>query len=249
MQNVASLFSRNEQNEKFLEMAKHFAKERNISQHTCYTTVKSHEDSSMALFPLRLSVHSTTLCLLYGPLPLYGPLSLYCRLSNLGPSVPSATPTAVCLLHGPLSPLRPSVPSKAIGPNRHSPLSHSGPIPHYGLYPPPPNGPLSPLRPSVTSTALCHIYGSLSPLRPLSPSWPLSLLRQSVPSAVLYPLHCPLSLLWPSVPLTSLCPHYGPLSLYGPLPPLRPSTSSTVLCLLYSPLSSTRNVFSYCFEE
>jgi hypothetical protein len=46
----------------------------------------------------------------------------------------------LCFLYSPLSPLSPSVLSKALCP----------------LY-----GPLSPLRPSVSSTALCPLYGPL----------------------------------------------------------------------------------------
>jgi hypothetical protein len=72
--------------------------------------------------------------------PLWGPLS------SLRPSVPSL---ALCTLYGPLFPLRPSVPSTAL----------------CSLY-----GPLSPLWPSVPSTVLSPLYGPLSPLRSSVPS-------------------------------------------------------------------------------
>jgi hypothetical protein len=66
---------------------------------------------------------------------------------------------ALCPLYGPLSPLRPSVPSTTLCPL----YSH-----------------LFPLRPSVPSTALCPLYGPLSPSTALCPLYgPLSPLKNS----------------------------------------------------------------------
>ncbi len=75
----------------------------------------------------------------------------------------------LCTLYGPMSPLRPSVPSMAHVPS--TTLSHlCGPLSPQGS-----SAPLQPfgsLQPSVLSTALCllyssfPLYGPLSPLRP-----------------------------------------------------------------------------------
>ncbi len=118
--------------------------------------------------------------------------------------------TALCPLYGP-TPLQPSVPLHDI---------------------------LYSLRPYVPSTALCHLYGHLSPLRPSPPSTalcslygPVSSLWPSVSSTATCPLYHPLSPLQPTVPSIALCP------LEGPLSSLRPSVSSTALCPLYGPLS------------
>ncbi len=77
--------------------------------------------------------------------------------------------TSLCLLYGPLSPLRPSLP--LCGPllPTSRPLLPVRPfVPSAALCPL--YGPLSPLRPSVSSTALCPLYDPLSPLRPSIPS-------------------------------------------------------------------------------
>jgi hypothetical protein len=125
------------------------------------------------------------------------------RLSHL---LPTPLSSALCPLYGPLSPVRPSVPSTTLY------LSTT----LCTLY-----CPMSPLRPSALSTTLCPLYGPLSPLRFLSPLQPLSSLQ-------------------PSAPSTSLSFLNSPLLLYGTICPLQPLVSSTVLSPLHSPLSSLR---------
>jgi hypothetical protein len=109
-----------------------------------------------------------------------------------------------------------------------------GPLPLYSSLPLPP-------WISTSFTALCPLYG------PLSPQRPSVLSTVHVPSTTLCP---PIR---PSFPSTALCPLYSPLLLYSPLSPprpsvpsirpsvpLRPSVPSTALYLLYGSLPTPR---------
>ncbi len=102
--------------------------------------------------PLHPNVRSTALC------PLYGPLS---------PLLPYVLSKTLCLFHGPMSPLRLYATSTALSP-LFDPVSGLRP------YVPPPLPPLLRLIPStalsvpstasVLLSALCALYGPLSPL-------------------------------------------------------------------------------------
>ncbi len=96
---------------------------------------------------------------------------------------------------------------------------------------------------SVKSTALCSLYGPLSPLQSSGSSTalyplygPLFTQQSSVPSA-LSPLYGPLSPIQPFIPSTALwslyttawCPLHGRLPLYSPF-------YSKAICLFYSSL-------------
>ncbi len=106
---------------------------------------------------------------------------ILCTLYGLmSPLLPSATFTAICPLYGLMSPLRPYATSKngplsLIWPSTfYSLLSSLQPFPT--LWPSKVPPPLS-LTASVSSTALCPLYGPLTPsYSPMSPLWP------SVPS-------------------------------------------------------------------
>jgi hypothetical protein len=213
----------------------------------------SVSSTAIYLFPLH-----PFLCSLYGPLsPLYNilyilwpsiPSTTLCPLYDLisplrpyAPIQPFISSKAICLLYGPLPPIRRSVPSTALGP-LYSPLSS---LQHFVLSPAPfplcgpmfLYGPLSPLRPFAPSMALGSLFGFLSSYGPLFPQQPSVLLRPTFlatalcllychpsPSKFLYPLFSPL------FPSTIFC------TLYGPLPPLRPSVLDMALCSLDGPV-------------
>ncbi len=86
------------------------------------------------------------------------PFYSLCPYTTFAPSLwPSVPSTALCLLYGPLSPLRSSAPSMALFFPLYNPL--------FLLF-----SPLSPLRPHVPSTATYFFYSPLSPLQPFAPS-------------------------------------------------------------------------------
>ncbi len=110
------------------------------------------------------------------------------------PLRPSAIPTEICPLYGPLLPLGHSVPSMAL----------------YPFY-----GPLFTQQTFVSSTAFFIFYNPLSfygPLSPLQPRATVSLddtlypLWSYVPSKAICPLYGPMSPLRPSATSTALYP-------------------------------------------
>jgi hypothetical protein len=199
--------------------------------------------------PLRPSVPSMAFYPLYGPLFPQQPQYPSVPSTSLCPlySPLSSSTYKHCTLSGPLSPLRPSVPSMA-----HALTSDLLSL----------NSPLSPLRPYVYSTGLFPLYCALSPLwssafsMGLFPLYsPQSSLQPSVLSSALCSLYGPMFPQWPSVPSTvqpavtstTLYPLYGPLfPQQPPVPsrrpsvPLRPTVLFRTLCLLYSHLSTSK---------
>jgi hypothetical protein len=150
--------------------------------------------------------------------------------------------TILCILYGPVNPLRlyvpscPSAPSKAIC----RPLRPATPSTALCFL----NSPLCPLRPTVPSTALCLLCTNIFPLKPFVPStalcpydptsplMPFSPLRPSIPSMTLCPLYNTV------LSTTALCLLNSPFSLYGPSVPSKALCPFFGLCLLYRPLSS-----------
>ncbi len=86
---------------------------------------------------------------------------------------------------------------------------------------------------TLPSTALCPLYSLLYFSGPLPPIWPSFSFSALSPSMALCLIYGPLYPLRLSAPSTALCPFRALCPLYGPLTHLH-----TVLCLLFSPLSS-----------